>query len=562
MFNTSAKLDRMLTKCIRSIEEKGWTIDDCLRQYAPYSTELEPMLRTAMHLRLAREFNPSTSFRNNAQSRMHKRLQSSRRSPKIGGMSQASEISRGSTIHPARIRLAGSLIPLLLISLIIITTGGGIAYAADHAKPGDALFQVDRAIEQLRIRFERDMQQAVRLHLQFAGERIEEAVKLINGENSKDLAYALTEYKLQITAISPLITKALRAGEDISFLVLEISETIITHENKLRDLIQTAPVELKEVFLTTISDVEQIRKVVLSPGSIEEPVVETTPNAMANELVIPTEKSPTPPPPTVHPTSIPPSATAPTETLPPPSVVDLIAENLLLEPETPKVNMVLKIAGDIRNLGTQSASTFGVIFCVDSTVDACYQDQEGDIGIYHDIESLPPGASTPVHTYSWLPDVAGEHIVHICADIGNTVVESDESAASNCTSKIFTVLDSGLIPDLTITALDWQIEAFEDDEVVFSYNLTNEGTGTAGWGYLIQLFVDDQLVPNLGTQIGTYEGDTLMPGDAQSRGFVWRAKCGIHQVIAKTDSNDYLSESDEDNNSTLLHTITVYCYTD
>ena len=35
------------------------------------------------------------------------------------------------TLSPARLRLSGSLIPLLLISLIIIGTGGGIAYAAD-----------------------------------------------------------------------------------------------------------------------------------------------------------------------------------------------------------------------------------------------------------------------------------------------------------------------------------------------------------------------------------------------------------------------------------------------
>lgn len=570
MFNYSNKLDRMLTKCIRSIEEKGWTVEDCLGQYRSYRKELEPMLRTALRLRRAREFSPSTTFRRDAQNRIRRRLQSSRRSP---WLTQSTAIQRRAVTTPPRIRLAVSLIPLLLISIIIISAGGSIAYAADNAKPGDVLFQVDRAIEQIRIQFENDTQQTVRLHLQFAGERIEELIELIDIGKTEDIVYALTEYKVQIVATSPLITKAQRAGEDVSPLMLETSETIISHEKKLRDIGQTVPAGVEEDIQDTIEAIERIRKVVMSPVPVEEPVAEATPESFVLESVIPIEKSPTLPEPTpspipsqtTYPTGEPPSATATTTpdfppTGFPPAEPDLISENLMLETEYPEVNLVLKISGEVKNQGTLSTGAFGVIFCVDSSVEACYEEKEGDLGVYNNIAYLAPNASIPIHTYSWLPDTEGEHIVHICADIDYSISESNESPSSNCISKTFIVLDTGLIPDLTITALDWPTEAYEDDDVLFSYRITNAGTGTARGGYLNQLFIDGQLVPNIGTQVGTRETlIMLVPGAVDSHGFIWRAKCGTHEVTAMTDVNNQLIENNDDNNITVLHTITVYC---
>jgi hypothetical protein len=118
MANLSNKLDRILTKCIQSIEEKGWTIEDCLNQYTTYRDELEPMLRTVMRLRRARRVRPTASFRSNAQSRIRARLQASRRSTILRMADDLSD--RKKTTYPPRLQLAGSLIPLLIVSLLII----------------------------------------------------------------------------------------------------------------------------------------------------------------------------------------------------------------------------------------------------------------------------------------------------------------------------------------------------------------------------------------------------------------------------------------------------------
>jgi hypothetical protein len=577
MFNTSSKLDRMLSKCIRFIEENDWTIEDCLREFAPYKAELEPMLRTAIRLRDARELSPSSTFQRHAQARIQKRIQSGRRSPRNRETVAASGVPRSELGAPYRLRLAGSFVPLLLAALITFSVGGGIAYAADQARPGQVLFEIDRVIEQVRIRFEKDMQQTVRLHLQFADERIDEMTTMIKDGDTEDFAYGLAEYRVQIAATAPLIANAEKSGQDVNALVLETSARISNQQIRLEELSKLMP-DLEEIILATVEDAEKIRKIVISPVSMDEPVVQATPGSVVLEPQIPTQQTPTLPTPTPHFTAVPNATSKPSEatqplptaaataaataTPTPPTLPDLVSENLVLEPQDPEVNMVLKISGMVKNQGTLTAGAFGLIFCVDSTVEACYQDQEGDVGVYYNFASLAPGASEEVHTYSWLPDVAGEHTAHICADIGHKVPESDESAVSNCTSKTFTVFDSGLKPDLTITALDWPLEAYAGDDVIFFYRVSNIGTGTADAGYVNQLFIDGQLVPNIDPQVGTWDGSILVPGGAESNGFVWHATCGKHPVTAKTDTSDQLLESDEENNTTISHAIVVYCPTD
>jgi hypothetical protein len=317
MFSSSNKLDRMLTKCIQSIEKKGWTVEDCLNQYPSYREELEPMLRTALRLRQARRYIPSTAFRSNAQIRIRKRLQSSRRSPSLSKSAKSSSLKRRG-INPPRMRLAGSFIPLLIISLLIIGAGGGIAFAADHAKPGDILYQVDRAIEQVRIQLENDIQQVVRLHLQFADERINEVVELVERGDTKDLSSALSDYKEQIVATAPLIQQAQTEGDDINTLIIETSDMIDAQKKKLQDLIEEFPNEYETAIQDTIDDAEEVRKVVVSPVPTEESFV--------FEPEIPSTPIPTNVPPTAPSMSMPPPATEtpgafilPTSTVPLPA---------------------------------------------------------------------------------------------------------------------------------------------------------------------------------------------------------------------------------------------------
>lgn len=79
--------------------------------------------------------------------------------------------------------------PMFNIALILLLLfGGSIATvsAADNAKPGDILFPVDRAIEDLQLKLSSD-EKKTELKLKFARERVEEVEKIVaDTENSSD----------------------------------------------------------------------------------------------------------------------------------------------------------------------------------------------------------------------------------------------------------------------------------------------------------------------------------------------------------------------------------------
>jgi hypothetical protein len=281
------------------------------------------MLRTALRLRQARRLGPSSSFRSNAKIRIHKRLLASHRSPLMNEASSSIHSQRLKPTAP-KMRLAGSLVPIIILSFIIITMGGSLAYAADNARPGDFLFQVDRTIEQARIHLENDSQQIVRLHLQFADERLNEIIDLVQQGDITNLPSALTEYIQQIVATAPIIQMEQISGADISDLIIETSDSIDAHNKKLLDLIEEVPIEYKAAIRDAIDDAEEIRKVVVAPAPTKEPVVEVTPGAMVFEPEITPVKTKTSAQPTIPPTSAPHPPTntpgsftiLPTETMP------------------------------------------------------------------------------------------------------------------------------------------------------------------------------------------------------------------------------------------------------
>jgi hypothetical protein len=74
------------------------------------------------------------------------------------------------------------MIPALLIALLLV---GGTTVAADNAKPGDRLFEIDQAIEEIRLALATSDEAKAKLKIAFAEERLAELEKtLINKKAS------------------------------------------------------------------------------------------------------------------------------------------------------------------------------------------------------------------------------------------------------------------------------------------------------------------------------------------------------------------------------------------
>jgi hypothetical protein len=117
------------------------------------------------------------------------------------------------------------------------------------------------------------------------------------------------------------------------------------------------------------------------------------------------------------------------------------------------------------------------------------------------------------------------------------------------------------LPDLTIESINWPATASEGILLNLSYRVNNIGTAAIGDGFIDQLIVDDEPLANVDKQVGFQYGIRLQPGGSDTYGFVWRTTCGLHELFAITDSSHLFNESNENNNSTAHHRITIDCGT-
>ena len=89
---------------------------------------------------------------------------------------------------------------LLIVSLI---AGGGAAYAADDAVPGDVLYGLDQALESVQLGVAKNGAACAHLQKTLAEERLQEAAALEAVGETELSQEAFTQYEVLITAVDP-----------------------------------------------------------------------------------------------------------------------------------------------------------------------------------------------------------------------------------------------------------------------------------------------------------------------------------------------------------------------
>src|SRR3972149_6865693 len=180
-----SNLQRAFDECLKAMEEKRWTIEDCLERYPALRADLEPLLRTALRLREARGLRAPQAFRRQAIDRLQARLRGSRRPPVSQGRprSEGAAAARRGRTRLGRPRSSLRWATLILSAIFALSgLGGGVVLVADAAAPGEWLYAVDRAVGDLPIRLISDPGEIAQVRLEHASERLDEAKqRLIQG---------------------------------------------------------------------------------------------------------------------------------------------------------------------------------------------------------------------------------------------------------------------------------------------------------------------------------------------------------------------------------------------
>jgi RNA-binding protein YhbY len=101
---------------------------------------------------------------------------------------------------------------LAVLSLIMaLMLGGGTVYAANEARPGDALYGLDRAIENLRLSLAKK-DSADELRLRFAGERLTEIESLLSDDSEDSTSTPIEEIEADIFQNETVVKIGFRGG--------------------------------------------------------------------------------------------------------------------------------------------------------------------------------------------------------------------------------------------------------------------------------------------------------------------------------------------------------------
>jgi hypothetical protein len=207
MTNKPPELAKIIEICLEAMEDGTWDLADCLTEYPEYQAELEVMLPIGLELRKARSMRISDEFRSAAPDRMKERLLVSGRPPRSDLVTNPPTLrSILRTRNPFRQRRVGSMPALVSILLALALLVTGTVTGADAAGPGDLLYGVDRAVEDVRLWLTSDDEAEVELHLEFAAERLEEAEIEIEAEgDGAEIEEALAAFDKALAALLPLL---------------------------------------------------------------------------------------------------------------------------------------------------------------------------------------------------------------------------------------------------------------------------------------------------------------------------------------------------------------------
>ena len=122
------------------------------------------------------------------------------------------------------------------IVIAIIAGTGGVAYAADGAVPGDALYGVDQAVESVRLNLASSPEATTELLLSFSEERLIEAKALPGNENQYRRQVALTGYGETISLLAQTLARA--EDTDRGALAARVDRAFAAQEDELTGIFE------------------------------------------------------------------------------------------------------------------------------------------------------------------------------------------------------------------------------------------------------------------------------------------------------------------------------------
>jgi len=220
------KFEDILAQCIEDIKGGKASIEECLDRHPSLRGQLEPLLKIALSIRETREVKPSEPFKLKARVQLMEQIHAWQTATKWPWDRRKNEPSATPYRRKLSFNMAGIILAVVLTLSLV---GGGTVYASQASLPGDALYTVKLATEELTMGLPAgDIARAERA-LTFAQRRVREMEALAARGRSQDLNLAAENYAYALNLTLANMERARNRGLDASNVTARVAEATTRH---------------------------------------------------------------------------------------------------------------------------------------------------------------------------------------------------------------------------------------------------------------------------------------------------------------------------------------------
>ena len=210
------KIENIFNECVEAMLH-GESLEQCLQRYPQHAAELEPLLRTAM---AAHHASAAVEPRPEFKAQMMYRIQSE--------LSATKEKRRAKWL-PSFKHMPRWAVAALLIVLVLLMAGGGTVAAASNSAPGDTLYPVKLATENVQLALTFSDTGKANLEAKFASRRIDEMERIIDKGNPDLINATIQRFENHLSKIETLSAK-IKLGDVKNIAALK--QQVTTHYAK------------------------------------------------------------------------------------------------------------------------------------------------------------------------------------------------------------------------------------------------------------------------------------------------------------------------------------------
>jgi len=234
------KFEDILVQCIDDIKAGRSSIEDCLDRYPSVREQLEPLLRIALEIREPPDVKPSPSFKVKARVWLMDQIHGKQAVTKWPWSRYNSQVKPIPYIR--RFNMASII---LVIVLTFSALGGGTAYASQDSLPGDTLYPVKLATEQIRMMLPGDDVAKAKRALGFVERRMGEIEALAEMGRPQDMSLGVQGYDDALNMTLGRIDQAGNRGLLTGNITARVAEATTRHLSVLDAVYSIVPGEAK-----------------------------------------------------------------------------------------------------------------------------------------------------------------------------------------------------------------------------------------------------------------------------------------------------------------------------